>query len=186
MGSTYNKRERQRLLKEYIEREPFVTDEELAKNFNVSIQTIRLDRLALGIPQVRERVKSVAEEVYEPLRSLQQSELVGELIDLQLEQSGISILDIGENMVFQKTKITRGHHLFAQANSLAVALVDAEVALTGTARVRYLKPVLLGERVIAKATVKTKKQNKYLIEVISKVNEEVVFTGQFIVFATKY
>ena len=87
---------------------------------------------------------------------------------------------------FLKNKITRGHHLFAQANSLAVAVVDAEVALTGSARVRYLKPVLLGDRVVAKATVKYKRDNKYLVQIISKVNDEMVFKGQFIVFATKY
>src|SRR5690606_27839793 len=130
--------------------------------FKVSVQTIRLDRLALGIPQLRERVQNVAEEVYEPLRSLQENELVGDLIDIQLEKGGLSILDISENMVFSKTRIARGHHLFAQANSLAVATVDAEVVLTGSARVRYIRPVMLGERVIAKATIKVKKQNKYL------------------------
>ena len=102
MGTTLRKKERQKLLKEYIEKEPFVTDERLAKHFNVSVQTIRLDRLALGIPQVRERVKSVAEEIYEPLRSLQQSELVGDLLDVQLEQGGLSVLDINESMVFKK------------------------------------------------------------------------------------
>jgi acyl-coenzyme A thioesterase PaaI-like protein len=180
------KKERQKLLKEYIEKEPFVTDEDLAKFFKVSIQTIRLDRLALGIPQLRERIQSVAVEAYEPLRSLQENELVGDLIDIQLEKEGLSILDIAENMVFSKTQIARGHHLFAQANSLAVATIDAEVALTGSARVRYIRPVLLGERVIAKASIKVKKKNKYLVEVISKVHDELVFKGLFIVFATKY
>ena len=181
-----SKKDRQKLLKEFIEREPFFTDEDLAKTFKVSIQTIRLDRLALGIPQVRERVKNVAKEAYEPLRSLQQNELVGDLIDIQLDTGGLSIMDITEDMVFLKTQITRGHHLFAQANSLAVAVIDAEVVLTGSSRIRYLKPVLLGERVVSRAYVKVKRQHKYLVEVISKVNDEVVLKGQFVVFATKY
>jgi len=108
------------------------------------------------------------------------------LLDVQLEQGGLSVLDINESMAFQKNKIARGHHLFAQANSLAVAVVNAEVVLTGSARVRYLKPVFSGERVVAKATVKYKRDNKYLIQVISKVNDDIVFKGQFIVVATKY
>lgn len=54
------KMERQRLLKETIEQTPFITDEELAKKFAVSIQTIRLDRMELSIPELRERIKSVA------------------------------------------------------------------------------------------------------------------------------
>mgnify|MGYP000920878303 FL=1 len=180
-----NKKERQKQLKIYIEKEPFATDEELADLFEVSIQTIRLDRLALGIPQVRERVKNVAEVAYAPLRSLQQSELVGDLIDIRLDEGGISILDIDESMVFQKTKIARGHHLFAQANSLAVAIIDAEVALTGSARVRYKRPLILEKRIIAKAVINVKKLNKFLVQVLSTVEDEVVFKGQFIIFATK-
>jgi len=54
------KGERQQLLKETIRQTPFITDEELAKKFSVSIQTIRLDRVELNIPELRERIKSVA------------------------------------------------------------------------------------------------------------------------------
>ena len=45
-----------------INKDPFITDEELSETFNVSIQTIRLDRLELGIPELRERIRSVASE----------------------------------------------------------------------------------------------------------------------------
>ena len=55
------KKERQRLLQETIREDPFITDEELAEKFSVSIQTIRLDRLELGIPELRERIKNVAQ-----------------------------------------------------------------------------------------------------------------------------
>ena len=39
-------KDRQIQLRETIERTPFITDEELADKFSVSIQTIRLDRLS--------------------------------------------------------------------------------------------------------------------------------------------
>ena len=42
-----NKRERQIHLQETIKENPFVTDEELAEQFSVSVQTIRLDRLRI-------------------------------------------------------------------------------------------------------------------------------------------
>ena len=45
------KKERQRLLLEQVKTKPFLTDEELAKYLEVSVQTIRLDRLELGIPE---------------------------------------------------------------------------------------------------------------------------------------
>ena len=40
-----SKKERQNLLKETILETPFITDEELAEKFQVSIQKILLDRL---------------------------------------------------------------------------------------------------------------------------------------------
>ena len=43
------KKIRQERLKEKIDETPFITDEELAKSFSVSIQTIRLDRMVFCI-----------------------------------------------------------------------------------------------------------------------------------------
>ena len=48
-----------------LKNDPFLTDEELAEIFLVSVPTIRLDRLELGIPELRERIKDVAENNYE-------------------------------------------------------------------------------------------------------------------------
>ena len=47
---------RQENLQSYLQEIPFATDEELAKHFACSIQTIRMDRLELKIPEVRERL----------------------------------------------------------------------------------------------------------------------------------
>jgi acyl-coenzyme A thioesterase PaaI-like protein len=179
------KEQRQRELMRSLELNPFATDRELARLFQVSVQTIRLDRLALGIPQVRERVKQMAKEAYSRLKSLEARELVGELIDIRLNQGGISLLDIDESMILTRSRIARGHYLFAQANSLAVAVIDAPVVLTGSARVRYKRPVRLGERVVAKAAVKVQRGNVYLISVYSYVEQEIVFKGQFIVTVPK-
>lgn len=53
------KKARQRELMERLKADPFLTDEELSDIFHVSIQTIRLDRLELGIPELRERIKTL-------------------------------------------------------------------------------------------------------------------------------
>lgn len=178
-----SKDQRHQKLGEYIGTNPFVTDEELAKIFTVSLPTIRLDRIELGIPEVRERLKNVAEQSYSKVKSISGGELVGELIDLELGSYGLSTLMATEEMVFQKTKIARGHHLFAQANSLAVALVDSEVALTGASLVVFKRPVYLGEKIIAKAQMIEANGPKHKIKVVSRVGEEVVFRGKFMVFA---
>ena len=182
-NSSLPKSIRHKELSIYITENPFVTDEELAKVFNVSVQTIRLDRLELGIPELRERTKQYAENSYAKVKSLADREIIGDLIDLELEKSGLSLLEITSDMVFEKNRITRGHILFAQANSLAVALVDAEVALTGAARISFLRPICLNERIIAKAVINNKSGNKYNISVTSRSDSEVVFKGKFRIFA---
>src|SRR5699024_10980947 len=119
------KQDRQHQLMEKIEATPFITDEELANYFNVSIQTIRLDRLALGIPEVRKRIESLATNRWnETVKSLPLEEVIGDIIDLELDQRAISIMTIQQAQVFSRNKIARGHHLFAQANSLAVAVIN--------------------------------------------------------------
>jgi acyl-coenzyme A thioesterase PaaI-like protein len=178
------KTERQRLLKMTIEETPFITDEELAKKFDVSIQTIRLDRLELSIPELRQRIKSVATNQWnETVKALPLEEVIGEIIDLELDKRAISILDIGKEHVFSRNKIARGHHLFAQANSLAVAVINDELALTVKSELKFTRQVTEGERVVAKAMVKGKnKKGLTIVEVNSFVDNEIVFTGLFQMF----
>lgn len=151
----------------------------MATAFRVSIQTIRLDRLELGIPELRERIKSVAERSLDPVKSLGIDEVIGEVVDLQLDVQGISVLDIKEEHVFTRTQIARGHYIFAQANSLAVALINADVALTATARIRFIRPVKLGERLVAKAVVRSSSGDESRVRVETRVQNEVVFSASF-------
>ncbi|MCM3632078.1 MULTISPECIES: transcription factor FapR [Paenibacillus] len=178
-----NKRERHQLLIQYIKENPFVTDRELTRALKVSIQTIRLDRMELGIPELRERMKEMAERSYDSVRSLQIDEVIGEIVDLQLDHSGISLFEIREEHVFTRTGIARGHHLFAQANSLAVAVIDCPIALTASSDIRFLRPVKLGEKCIAKAYVRSKDdRNKSKVELNTYVGDELVFQGNFVVY----
>lgn len=176
--------ERQRLLQETIENTPFITDEELARKFSVSIQTIRLDRMELSIPELRERIKSVAKDQWnETVKSLPLDEVIGEIIDLELDDRAISILEIKEDLVFSRNKIARGHHLFAQANSLAVAVIDDELALTAKSELTFIRQVKLSERVVAKAKVLGKTDEGLTkVQVKSFVDNEPVFIGKFYMY----
>ena len=182
-----SKQERQQRLAKAIEENPFITDEELMRMFGVSIQTIRLDRLELSIPELRERIKLMAEKSFDQVRSLPLHEVIGEVIDLQLDKSGISIFEITENHVFSRTKIARGHHIFAQANSLAVAVIDEEVALTASADIRFIRPVRLGEKCVAKAYVRSisRGRMKAIVEVFTYVGDELVFHGHFVIYRSR-
>ncbi|SDQ61579.1 Acyl-coenzyme A thioesterase PaaI, contains HGG motif [Virgibacillus subterraneus] len=176
-----SKMERQRLLKETIENTPFITDDDLSKKFNVSIQTIRLDRMELSIPELRERIKSVATYQWnETVKALTLDEVIGEIIDLELDNRAISILVINKEHVFSRNKIARGHHLFAQANSLAVAVINDELALTVKSELKFTRQVNEGERVVAKAFVEeVSDKGLTVVRVNSFVENEKVFTGLF-------
>lgn len=174
------KRDRQKSLKSKIQKDPFLTDEELADIFNVSIQTIRLDRLELGIPELRERIKNVAENNYLKVKSIEGKEIEGELLDLNLGVSGISLLETDFSMAFEKTNVVRGSHIFAQAESLAISVIDANVALIGVANIKYKNPVFAGDKLIAKAEVVRTRGNKYFVWVFIKVKNVEVFRGKFI------
>lgn len=175
------KPDRQRYLKETIENTPFITDDALAKQYNVSIQTIRLDRMELGIPELRERIRSVAtNEWNETLKALPLDDVIGEIIDLELDKRAISLLVIRPEHVFSHNRIARGHHLFAQANSLAVAVINDELALTALSEIKFKRQVKQGERVIAKAEVHRSDRKTFtIVHVTSYVENEIVFTGVF-------
>lgn len=172
---------RQENFQVFLVENPFATDEELAQKFGCSIQTIRLDRLELGIPEVRERMKRVAEANYSIVKSVTDREIIGELIELDLGKKATSVLEVSSEMVAEKSRVCRGHHIFSQANMLAVALIDAEIVLTGSARIRYRRPVYLNEKLIATAVLARQRSNKHLVKVVSKVGAEEVFVGKFIV-----
>ncbi len=182
-----SKKERQQLLKSTIDQTPFITDDELSKKFNVSIQTIRLDRLELSIPELRERIKDVAKsKLDEEVKSLQIEEIIGEIVDLEMDNSAISIFDVKSEHVFTKKRIARGHHLFAQANSLAVALIDDELALTAKANVKFTRQVKENERVIAKAKVISNDEERHRTTVLVQcyVGQELAFIGEFEMYRT--
>ena len=178
-----NKRKRQEQLIELVNQQPFLTDEVLADQFGVSVQTIRLDRLELSIPEMRERTKALAEAAYGQLKAMSGQELVGQLLDVELGKRGSSLLKTTEEMGFSKTKVVRGHHIFAQANSLAVALVDAPVVFTARAEIHFRHPVYVGESIFCQAEVANASGNRTTVHVNSKVSGRKVFMGRFEVAA---
>lgn len=180
---TKDRVERQQALVAYLNNNPFLTDKDLARILNVSIQTVRLDRACMNIPELRERINKAARGEENPVRSLSSGELYGELVDIKVGYQGTSILSINNEMVFQRNKVARGHHLFAQANSLAVAVIDAETALTGSARVYFKTPVHLGDKVVAQATLEKVKGNKHVVRVIASVKDKKILEGVFTIFA---
>lgn len=151
--STLKKSERRQALVEYLKSNPFATDDQLAERFHVSIPTIRLDRSTLQIPEVRERIRQVAAGHHDHVRSLERQEVLGELQELQLNRFAVSKLEIAPAYVFSRTGIVRGHVLFGQVNSLAVAVMDADFVLTAKSELRFHRSVKLGDILLGRVDV---------------------------------
>ena len=56
------KKLRQERLARIIEGNPMATDRELAATLGVSVSTVRLDRALMGVPELRERVRCMAQQ----------------------------------------------------------------------------------------------------------------------------
>ena len=176
-----NRQMRLNELQDTLEREPFLTDEELSSRFRVSVQTIRLDRMALGIPEHRARLRALAEMQQSELRTLEPEEVFGDIVNLELGTSGISVWRAEKKHAFARSGIVRGHYIFAQANSLAVAIVNAKQALTAKATVRFAKSAKVGEVLVSKATVTGTRMGYTRVNVETKIDSEIIFIGDFLI-----
>jgi len=174
------KAERHTNLKKMMKETPFISDEELSEIFKVSIQTIRLDRLTLGIPELRERMRVAAENNFPKIVGLAKEELIGEIIDIEINNHGISFLEATRDMAFEKTDIVKGHYIFSMAEALALAIIDKRSALTGVANMKYNKPVSVGDKLVAKAKITKVRDNNHFVHVMIYVKQEQVFRGKFI------
>ncbi|PNZ29565.1 transcription factor FapR [Staphylococcus rostri] len=174
-----NKNERRKLIEQTIQDNPFITDQALSEMYDVSIQTIRLDRTQLHIPELRERVKRVATEQYPQISSLENQDIIGDIVALEPNYSAKSLLTISPNDVFSRNNIARGHIVFAQANSLCVAMIKHGFVLTKESHIHFVKPVHLGDSVMAEAKVAHHDDKYYEMTVSSYVGKEKVFEGLF-------
>lgn len=147
------KSERRMELIRILSENPFATDEQLASHLHVSVATIRLDRQTMNIPEARERIRRVATNRRDDVRALLQQEVIGNIVRLELNRMAVSELVVKDEHVFSRTGILRGHYLFAQVNSLAIAVMDADVALTARTDLRFYRPVKLGEILRARVDV---------------------------------
>ena len=164
-------------------RDPFITDRELATRLSVSVQTIRLDRLALGIPEMRARTLGVAERAYGAARLLQAREVFGELVDLEPGGQALSRIATSREMVFRDTEQVQGHFLYAQAETLALAVVDLQHPAIALARVKFRRGVRAGETLICKAQVIRRSPGRQVVLALVRAGGDEVFRGKFEVLA---
>lgn len=161
----------QRLLKA-IDENPFLKDDDLARQLDVSVATIRFDRAELGIAEYRERIKNVAKNGLK-------SSTGGEVLDLNLLHDGISVLETDDTMTFEGSDIVKGQVIYAFAENLAVKVIGALAAIVKVANIKYIKEVTAGDKLVAKSEVIRVRDGEFIVWVKIKVKMTEVFRAKF-------
>ena len=82
-------------------------------------------------------------------------------------------------MLFKSTNIVKSQCIYALAENLALNVINANAALVKVANVKYFSQVHLGDKLVAKSTVKREKNNEYIVHVMINVDMSEVFRGKF-------
>jgi len=167
----------------HIQENPFLTDEEIAEALRVSVPTVRLDRMELAIPELRERLRTMAAQTHSRVKSLRAGDIIGQIVELELNRGGVSTLQTDASMAFENTKVVRGHFIYALAETLAIAVINEEAALVGVANIKYGAPVYAGSRLVARCEVRQVRKlehRNYFVWVRVSVKDAEVFRGKFI------
>jgi hypothetical protein len=179
-GIKSEKKLRQQHLAKLLDDNPMATDQELASLLGVSVSTMRLDRALMGVPELRERVKRMAQKAGSKLRSLSQSEIMGDLLELEPNRWALSVLRTTREMAFRTTDILWDHYIYAQASSIAVAVIEAAAVIVDSMRGEYKGHAHVGDVLIARAKVGVSKDNRYIVSVRTRVGEKEIFVARFI------
>ncbi len=174
------KKLRQDKLLKLLDQNPLVTDEELARVLKSSVSTIRLDRAVLAVPELRERMRRMAQKATSRLRSLKEEEVVGDLLELEPNRWALSALQTRKDMSFRHSETLCDHYVYAQASSIAVAVVEADFVVIDSMRGQYRERPKVGDVLLARAKVGVHKDDKYIVSVRTRVGEREVFVGRFI------
>lgn len=111
-------------------------------------------------------------------RKIDQS-LSGVPIEVSEDRSVVK-LRTDERMVADEKGLIHGGFIFSLADYSAMLAVNEETVVLAKADVKFLKPVVLGDEIIAYAKVKEKEGKKRKVEVEVKRGDETVFTGEFL------
>lgn len=166
---------------ELIAENPMITDSELAENLSVSISTVRLDRALLGVPEFRERLRTMAQNAVSKLQSLSPSEVIGELLELEPDKWALSILQTAKDMAFRFTDIVSDNYVYSQASSIAVAAIKAASVIIDSMRGEYKGHAHVGDVLVARAKVGVNHEGRKIVSVRTSVRDKEIFVGRFII-----
>lgn len=171
-----NREQRRTEMRETLRQNPMLTDSDLAEMFSVSKATIRLDRQALGIPQMRERMEHAVQN--EMSSSGVHHENI-KILQMTSDRNGLALLEITDDMLDESGYVP-AERLYGIAIGLARKLVGGRLEATQVGNIKYKKPVTAGIKLIIKMKVARMRQEKKYIYIVMDDKETEVFRAKFI------
>ncbi len=172
---------RQDKLTKILASNPMITDSELASRLGVSISTVRLDRALMGVPELRERIRTMAQNALSKLQSLSPSEVIGDLLELEPDKWALSVLRTAKDMAFRFTDIVSDNYVYSQASSIAVAAIKAASVIIDSMRGEYKGHARVGDVLIARAKVGVNHEGRKIVSVRTRAGDREIFVGRFII-----
>ncbi|MEZ0344384.1 MAG: PaaI family thioesterase [Caldimicrobium sp.] len=96
------------------------------------------------------------------------------------EGKAVVKLKTDERMVADEKGLIHGGFIFSLADYAAMLAVNEETVVLAKAEVKFIKPVKLGDEILAMAEVKETEGKKRKVYVEVKRQDEVVFSGEFL------
>ncbi len=107
--------------------------------------------------------------------------LCGEILEMDTEWCQIA-LTLTPEMAVDDYGLVHGGFIFGFADYAAMIAVNHPNVVLGSANVRFMKPVIVGDYLIAEAIKVRKQGKKWIVEVMVYREEEEIFQGEFICF----
>jgi len=114
-------------------------------------------------------------------QAIEQS-LCGTVRELGSDFSRVELVAL-QCMVVDASGLVHGGFVFSLADYAAMIAVNHPNTVLGSADVRFLKPVRVGERLLAEAKVEQRIEKKILVRVSVRREDDEVFSGLFTCFA---
>lgn len=87
-----------------------------------------------------------------------------------------------DNMTADDSGLVHGGFIFGLADYAAMIAVNHPNVVLGGSEVKFLKPVILHDKVVATAGIEAVEGKKYIVGVKVKRNDDIVFEGKFTCF----
>lgn len=107
--------------------------------------------------------------------------LCGEPVEVEDGYSRVELRTTKE-MAADDTGLVHGGFIFGQADYAAMIAVNHPNVVLGAAEVKFLKPITVGETVVAEAKVNDTDGKKRVVDVTVTSDDRAVFEGRFTCF----